>query len=208
MPSLLHAFKALIAPRSVKGTGDRLYAQCVAQARLPVFYLDYAIPDEIGARFELLTFHVGLVIHRLRSLDKGDARWEQAQETAQALFDSFLLALDSTLREQGVGDLSVPKKMKKLGQVVYTRMARWEVLLAGAADAQADYAARTLYADDSLEDRASLDDMTQGGAAVADVPAAAFAAYARAAHDALRVDEIMMGRLDWPVPAALKAAAE
>ena len=202
MPSLLNALKALITPRSVKGTGDRLYAQCVAQARLPVFYLDYAIPDEIGARFELLTFHVGLVIHRLRSLDKGDARWEQAQETAQALFDSFLLALDSTLREQGVGDLSVPKKMKKLGQVVYTRMARWEALLTGAADAQADYAARTLYAGDSL------DDMKEEGEAVADVPAAAFAGYARAAHDALRVDEILSGRLDWPVPAALKAAAE
>ncbi|HWU49833.1 MAG TPA: ubiquinol-cytochrome C chaperone family protein, partial [Asticcacaulis sp.] len=136
MPPLLNALKALITPRTIRATGDRLYAQCVAQARLPVFYLDYAIPDEIGARFELLTFHVGLVIHRLRSLDKSDSRHEQALETAQALFDSFLLALDSTLREQGVGDLSVPKKMKKLGQVVYTRMARWETLLAGEADAQ------------------------------------------------------------------------
>jgi cytochrome b pre-mRNA-processing protein 3 len=202
MPSLLNALKTLITPRTAKATGDRLYAQCVTQARLPVFYIDYAIPDEIGARFELLTFHIGLVIHRLRSLDKGDSRHEQAQETAQALFDSFLLALDSTLREQGVGDLSVPKKMKKLGQVVYTRMARWETLLAGETDAQADYAARTLYAGDML------DDMKEEGEAVMDVPAAAFAAYARTAHDALHVDEIIRGRLDWLVPAALKIAAE
>ena len=212
MPSLLAAFKALFRPwaakngaakdRAAKDTGARLYAQCVAQARLPVFYLDYAVPDEIGARFELLTFHVGLVIHALRVVKRDDARHEQAQETSQALFDSFLLALDSTLREQGTGDLSVPKKMKKLGQVVYTRMQRWETLWAAGAGPQADYAARTLYAG------TGLDDMEETGEAAANVPAPAFAAYARAARDALRVDDIIMGRLDWPLPAALAAAAE
>jgi len=205
MRTWINKLKGLLAPRPVRTAGERLYAQCVAQSRLPVFYLDYAVPDEIGARFELLTFHVGLVIHALRAVAPADPRHEQAQETAQALFDSFLLALDSTLREQGTGDLTVPKKMKALGRVVYTRMQRWDGLWGQAEDAQADYAARTLYAGASLDD---MEDESGTGAetGMADVPAAAFADYARLAHGALRADDIINGRLDWPQPAALAAA--
>lgn len=204
MLTLMTRLKTLFAPRSPRRIGDSLYAQCVAQSRLPVFYLDYAVPDEIGARFELLTFHVGLVIQALRAVETSDPRCEQARDTAQDLFDVFLLALDSTLREQGTGDLSVPKKMKKLGQVIYTRMQRWEVLLSAEADGQVDYAARTLYAGRCLED---MDEAAQESAVpVSSETIQAFTFYARAAHAALRVDDILQGRLTWPLPAAMTAA--
>lgn len=204
MLTLMTRLKTLFATRSPRRIGDSLYAQCVAQSRLPVFYLDYAVPDEIGARFELLTFHVGLVIQALRAVEASDPRYEQTRDTAQDLFDAFLLALDSTLREQGTGDLSVPKKMKKLGQVIYTRMQRWEVLLSAEADGQVDYAARTLYAGRRLED---MDEAAQESAApVSYGTIQAFTLYARAAHAALRVDDILQGRLTWPLPAAMTAA--
>jgi cytochrome b pre-mRNA-processing protein 3 len=207
MHPLLDKLTSVFKPRPAKQTGDRLYVACVTQSRLPVFYLDYGVDDAIGARFELLTFHVGLVVTRLKSLPASDSRHGQAQETAQALFDSFLLALDSTLREQGVGDLSVPKKMKKLGQVIYTRMKRWDDLWRDNADltATADYAARTImagsdYADDETEGETGNEAIS---AAVLE-RAQAFAIYAQAAQDGLKIDEVLAGRLAFPQPAALE----
>ncbi len=207
MHPLLDKLKSVFKPRPVKLIGDRLYVACVTQSRLPVFYLDYGVDDAIGARFELLTFHVGLVVTRLKSLPAADPRHEQAQETAQALFDSFLLALDSTLREQGVGDLSVPKKMKKLGQVIYTRLKYWDDLWRENASltACADYAARTIMAgSDYADDETDGEIRDQAISAAVLERAQAFAIYAQAAQGSFRVDEALQGRLTFPQPAALE----
>ncbi|WP_443747472.1 ubiquinol-cytochrome C chaperone family protein [Asticcacaulis solisilvae] len=196
MPSPLEKLKRLFQPRPIRYTGHALYSSCVEQSRQPIFYKDYGIEDAIGARFELLTFHVGLVIHALKALPAGDARRAQAQETAQVLFDTFIDALDHTLREQGTGDLTVPKKMKKLGEVIYTRMKRWDDLWATGTDTdRADYAARTIFAGSAFDG-----DAEQGGDAPQSVPlntAQPFATYADEARKALDVDAILNGRLDW-----------
>ncbi|WP_157138973.1 ubiquinol-cytochrome C chaperone family protein [Asticcacaulis biprosthecium] len=194
MASFLDVFTGLFKPRPVKATGDRLYVACVAQARLPRFYLDYGVADEIGARFELLTLHVVMVVTRLKS-----EKTEQADDTAQALFDSFLLALDTTLREQGTGDLTVPKKMKKIGQVVYTRLARWDDLWRDGADlaVQADYLARTVFAGDEEDDVSEA----------CRRKAAALATYTKEARAALKLDNLLAGRIGWPEPVALNEAA-
>ncbi len=190
--------------RPAKVTGDRLYAACVAQARQPVFYLDYGIEDAIGARFELLCLHVTLVVLKLRAVPAGDPRHEEAQETGQALFDAFLGALDNTLREQGVGDLSVPKKMKKLGVVIYTRMKRWDDLWSAGAspEAQADYAARTVFAGSELG---------EAGDETATIEATpqilALAAYVDATRHALTAEALMAGRTDWAAIPALDLPA-
>ena len=207
MHPLLDKLKSVFKPRPVKLIADRLYVACVTQSRLPVFYLDYGVDDAIGARFELLTFHVGLVVTRLKSLPASDPRHEQAQETAQALFDSFLLALDSTLREQGVGDLSVPKKMKKLGQVIYTRLKRWDDLWRddSGLTAAADYTARTILAgSDYADDETDGETMKHAISAAVLEQAQAFAIYAQAAQDSFKVDEALQGRLTFPQPAALE----
>jgi cytochrome b pre-mRNA-processing protein 3 len=206
MQPLLDKLKTLFKPRGVKLVGDRLYVACVAQSRLPVFYTDYGVDDAIGARFELLTFHVGLVVTRLKSLDAADPRHEQAKETAQKLFDSFLLALDSTLREQGVGDLSVPKKMKKLGVVIYTRMKRWDDMWRENAGigTEADYAARTIFAGSDYDDEdAGEEPTTEAISALTLERAQAFAIYAQAAQDAFRIDDALSGDMVWPKPAPL-----
>lgn len=206
MHPLLDKLKSVFKPRPVKLIGDRLYVACVTQSRLPVFYLDYGVDDAIGARFELLTFHVGLVVTRLKSLPATDPRHEQAQETAQALFDSFLLALDSTLREQGVGDLSVPKKMKKLGQVIYTRLKRWDDIWRDASLTEtADYTARTILAgSDYADDDADGEITNEAISATVLEQAQAFAIYAQTAHDQFNIDETLSGRLSFPQPAALE----
>lgn len=117
-----------------------LYALAAAQARQPAFYVDLGVADRIDARFELYTLHVMLLILRLR--DEGGV---EGPETAQALFDTYVSALDHTLRELGVGDMSVGKKMRKLGESLYGRMTAYDVpLRAGDAPALAAALARNV----------------------------------------------------------------
>lgn len=115
-----------------------LYARCVAQSRLPIFYTDFAVPDEKGARFELLNLHV-LAVYQALAKD--------SEEFAQTLFDTYILMLDNMMREDGVGDLTVPKKMKKLLAVIYARLDRLRGFWANPEpDAMCEFLQRTLYA--------------------------------------------------------------
>lgn len=117
--------KRLLGLKSRPDAADRLYGHAVAQARDPRFYALLGVADRIDARFELYVLHVQLLILRLQELD-GEGR-----DLAQRLFDVFVSALDNDLRELGVGDLSVAKKMRKLSEQVYGRMSAYEPGLKG-----------------------------------------------------------------------------
>ena len=110
----------LFRPRTSARLGEPLYDLAVRQARQPGFYTALGVADRIDARFELYTLHVLLLVLRLR--DEG----EQGAEVAQGLFDVYVSALDHALRELGVGDISVGKKMRKLGEALYGRMTAYE----------------------------------------------------------------------------------
>src|SRR4051812_24170456 len=98
--------------RPAVAAGQALYASAVAQARTPAFYAAWGAPDTLEGRFELYTLHVVLLLRRLKSHD------EQTAETAQGLMDAYMDQLDIALRELGTGDISMGKKMKKLGQAL------------------------------------------------------------------------------------------
>lgn len=89
------------------------YNIIVAQSRHPDFYISYGIKDSVTGRFDMIALHMTLVFHRLH---KGD---DQQREFAQSLFDLFFKDMDRSLREMGVGDITVPKKVKKMGEVFY-----------------------------------------------------------------------------------------
>ena len=139
--------------------GNGLYEIAVHQARDPGFYTALGVADRIDARFELYTLHVLLLTMRLK--DEGS---ERGGDAGQQLFDTYVSALDHTLRELGVGDISVGKKMRKLGESLYGRMTAYEtplrdgdaaVLSAGLAknvlesETPSDGAALAAYALDS-----------------------------------------------------------
>jgi len=104
--------------------GDTLYRAIVAQARLPLFYRDWRVPDTVDGRFEMIVLHLVLLFRRL-GRDGADG-----QAIAQEVFDIFLADMDQQLREMGVGDLGVPKRMKKIGQSFYGRLATYGTVLA------------------------------------------------------------------------------
>lgn len=98
---------------------EGLYDQIVAAARQPRFYAAWGVPDMPLGRYEMLSLHLFLVLHRVRG-EKG-----AVAEIAQELVDRFFKDLDHSIRELGVGDVSVPKRMKKLARMFYGRVAAY-----------------------------------------------------------------------------------
>jgi cytochrome b pre-mRNA-processing protein 3 len=165
-------------PRPEVPAAAALYAALVEQARIPAFYARLGAPDTLEGRFEVYALHLSLLVLRLkREGEAGDA-------AAQALFDRFVRGLEDGLREAGVGDTSVPKRMKTLGQALYGRLHGYAEALAALPDEAPLQAlvGRTLVAD--------------GGG----VPAA-WTAYVVAAHSGLdRQDgeRLRSGEVEWP----------
>ena len=167
--------------RGLRHTAHALYGCIVERARDPVFYQEYRVPDTLDGRFDLLVLQCYLVLRRLRAA--GEAGERLAQET----FDVMIEDLDRNLREIGVGDLSVGKKVKVMARAFYGRVAAYEAGLAEDADdgALAEALRRNVYRGE------------------ADVPAAALAGHVRAIAaeiDGLPLEPMLAGRLD-PGPA-------
>jgi cytochrome b pre-mRNA-processing protein 3 len=114
------------ARRDRRDTAHRLYAAVVARARQPVFYAHLGVPDTNDGRLELIGLHAALVMRRLTR--EGDA----GQALAQDLFDLMFADIDRTLRELGVGDLSVGKKVKSIASSFMGRAAALEAALAAS----------------------------------------------------------------------------
>lgn len=118
----------------------RLYAHLVDQARAPAFYAAYGVPDSLDGRYEMLALHAFVALRRLRREPGG------AGALAQALFDVMFTDMDRSLREIGVGDLSVGKRVKDMARGLYGRIAAYEDGLADpAGEALARALARNVY---------------------------------------------------------------
>lgn len=118
-------FKRLfgLAPRPDPAFVDALYDRIVAAARQPTFYALWDVPDTPLGRFEMVALHMFLFLHRLRGVD-GEAR-----DIAQQLTDDFFKEVEHSIRELGVGDTGVPKRMKKLAGMFYGRAAAYGAAL-------------------------------------------------------------------------------
>ncbi len=101
----------------------RIYEAIVAQARQPWFYAELDVPDTVEGRYDMIMLHSFLVIDRL-SVEVGNSRG-----FAQRLFDEMFKDMDQSLREMGVGDLSVGKKIRKMAEAFYGRAEAYKVAL-------------------------------------------------------------------------------
>jgi cytochrome b pre-mRNA-processing protein 3 len=111
--------------RTRREAARALYAAVVRQARQPVFYSAWGVPDSRDGRLEMVGLHAILLMRRLR----GEGR--EGQELAQGLFDAMFADLDRHLREWGVGDQSMGRHVKKLAQSFFGRAEALDRLLAG-----------------------------------------------------------------------------
>ena len=99
-------------PKSI-GNVPALYLAIVAQSRREIFFRDWGVADTMTGRFDMVSLHVGLVLRRLR------AEGRNTQHFCQDLFDYFFQDMDRSLREAGVGDLSIGKRIGKMGELFY-----------------------------------------------------------------------------------------
>lgn len=118
-----------------------LYESVVAQARRPGFFAAHGVPDTLDGRFEMIALHAHLVLRRLGK----DARKPESSKLAQALFDLMFADMDQSLREMGVGDLSVGRKIRGMAEAYYGRAAAYDAGLNGGDGLLAAALRRNLY---------------------------------------------------------------
>ena len=93
----------------------KLYRGIADTSRSPGLYGTLGIPDTLEGRFESVSLHTILVLRALRDLPP------PADDVAKDLTDAFFQDIDASLREMGIGDTVVPKRMKKLAAAFYGR---------------------------------------------------------------------------------------
>jgi cytochrome b pre-mRNA-processing protein 3 len=120
--------------------GYQLYCAAVAAARDPLFYATSGVPDTLDGRFDMVGLFVSLLIRRLGALPP------PGPKLAQAVFDAMFSDMDVTLREMGVGDLSVGRRVRTMWEAFHGRATAYAAALA-AADQQAlaDALARNVW---------------------------------------------------------------
>ena len=170
-----------------EATIKALYGAIVAQARAPVFYRDYDVPDTVNGRFDMIVLHLALF------LDRMEAGSEMMRNQGQAVFDLFCSEMDGHLRETGMSDLKVPKEMKQVGRAFYGRRSVYREALAVPGNRRlAEALARNIYLQE----------------ASAGARAHRLAAYVRTAAQSLsQQNDLERGQLTWPDPRAVAADA-
>ncbi|TYC63493.1 ubiquinol-cytochrome C chaperone [Rhodobacterales bacterium] len=157
------------------------YCEIVAQARQPAFYTDFLVPDTIDGRFDLIVAHAVIYFRRMRGEGKA------ASTFAQNVFDLFFSDMDASLREMGVSDTRVPKKVKQMGEAFYGRADAYiPPIDAGDSDALAEALDRNIYteAPEQIAQKRLALYLLEAGRLLAEQP----------------VDDLMKGRIAWPDP--------
>jgi cytochrome b pre-mRNA-processing protein 3 len=172
-----------------KLTIDALYGAIVTQARSPAFYCNYGVPDTVAGRTDMIVLHLVLVLQRLCVAQPSDQ--SAGKLVGQQLFDRFCEDMDDNFREMGVGDLAVPKHMRRVGEAFYGRAKAYEAALAaGDAGALAAALARNVFGEADHAGELPLG-------------ARRLAAYMREGASRLAaqtIDALSRAELDFPVP--------
>jgi cytochrome b pre-mRNA-processing protein 3 len=181
---MLWPFNHFVKPHAPRrGTIEAIYGMIVAQAREPLFYAGLGVPDTVNGRFDMVLLHLWMVLRRLQPVDGGAG-------LSQALFDHFCGDMDDNLREMGVGDLTVPKRMQKFGEAFYGRNAAYDRALEQGAEPLAQALCKNI-----------LDGQDIGHARQ-------LAAYANAVIAALAgLDDTAVGNGSWRFPPPAPVAA-
>jgi cytochrome b pre-mRNA-processing protein 3 len=122
-----------------------VYVRTAEEARAPTLFQDCGIPDTLDGRFDSLALHAALMIDRLRREREGEA-------LAQAFFDAMFRHLDLTLREIGVQDLAVGRRIKIMAEGLHGRALAYRAALSGGPTSLNDVLRRNAYGGRSPDD--------------------------------------------------------
>lgn len=106
--------------------GYALYTAAVQAAREPAFYDVLGVPDTLDGRFDLVGVHVFMLIDRLRDAEA------PGPDLAQAVFDAMFSDMDFNLREMGVSDMRIGRRVKEMWEAFHGRAMAYQEAVAGA----------------------------------------------------------------------------
>ncbi|MGC6536326.1 MAG: ubiquinol-cytochrome C chaperone family protein [Candidatus Puniceispirillaceae bacterium] len=134
-------------PQSLKAReftpADALYYEILQASRNPVLYRDFEVADTIDGRFDALCLLQSLVMRRLAGKEGA------VKELAQGLFDAMFQDMDLTLREMGVGDMGVGKRVKLMSEAYMGRLKHYDdAISSGDKEALGVILRRNLYRSD------------------------------------------------------------
>ena len=122
----------------------RLYEAIVAAARHPRFYENMGVADTIDGRFEMIVLHLFLVLNRLKG--------EGVEDLRQNLTDEFFNDMDRSLREIGVSDVAVGKKVRKIAESYFGRVTAYDRALSSGPKILEEAISRNVYPDGASEE--------------------------------------------------------
>jgi cytochrome b pre-mRNA-processing protein 3 len=122
----------------------RLYGAIVAAARHVRFYEDMGVADTIDGRFEMVVLHLFLVLNRLKG--------EGVKDLRQRLTDEFFADMDRSLRELGVSDVTVGKKVRRIAESYFGRVTAYDKSLSAPPGILEDAIRRNIYPDGASEE--------------------------------------------------------
>ena len=164
-----------------KELGQALEQQLAGRARAGFFYERLGVPDTLDGRFDMVALHAWLALARLKDAGRDDA--------AQALTDALFIGFDEALREQGISDMGMGRRMKAIANAFYGRLAAY-----GASDTEAKMAealARNIWRGGAVDDKAR-----------------SMTAYVQSARAALAASDLDKNLLDFgPLPMASSSEA-
>lgn len=112
-----------------------LWAEAVRIARTPEWYARGGIADTIPGRFDALSLVMALILLRME-------RSAALKVEPARLTELFVTEMDGTLRQQGVGDLVVGKRVGKLMSALGGRIEAYRAGLAASEGAVLEDALR------------------------------------------------------------------
>lgn len=103
-----------------------VYRALMAQSRRPEFYGEGAVPDSYDGRIDFLTLHMGIVFDALK------AHGDTGSKLAQALYDVMIDDFDVALREEGLSDTGVVRRIKPMANLFFERVKAYSDALSGS----------------------------------------------------------------------------
>ncbi|MGH7030212.1 MAG: ubiquinol-cytochrome C chaperone family protein [Stellaceae bacterium] len=174
--------------KPLRAAAAAAYAQIVEQARQPAFFAVYGVPDTLDGRFELICLHAFVYLYRIRAERPRSAR------LSQALFDTMFADLDRSIREIGVGDLSVGKHVRRMARSFYGRIRAYQEGVEGGDAVLGAALARNLYG--TLREPAAAIGAMSG-----------YVRRAVAELDRQAAAELLCGRMAFPLPGVAEPGA-
>lgn len=112
----------IFMPAPERQRAHALYLALVMEARQEKFYAEMQVPDTLDGRFEMILLHLFLMLHRLKHLP-------ETKIFRQQVMESFMEDMDRSVRELGVSDTGVGKRVKRMAAAMYGRIAAYDMTL-------------------------------------------------------------------------------